>query len=470
MSESKADLFENRPIFEAVISLAIPTVISQIIMVIYNMADTFFIGLTGSDVMLSAVTVCMPAFMFLSAVSNLFGIGGSATISRALGRNDKSRTDNASAYALWGCVALTLAYSFVVFGFIEPFVNLLGGSHESVHFFAREYLMITVVFGGLFTSVSILIGHLLRSEGKSLTASIGIAIGGVTNIVLDPLFMFVILPKGNEALGAAYATMLANAVSLVYFLIVLWKDRKESVLTFKFNEDCMSDGSFREVIMTGLPACLMTLCENVSYAILDNLMAANGISYQAGLGVAKKVNMLAHCMVRGIAQGVLPLIAYNYSSKNYTRMKQTIYISSSLAVGVSLVVSLACILFGQHFIGFFIPYGGESLIHGTAFLKILCLGNPFSGFAYSIISFYQAVNMNWRSVKIAILRKGALDIPFMFFFDIFIPVYGIVWATPIADMICCFVAGFLFIRSLRELDGRSEESFQLIPSIRKVLS
>ena len=197
------ELFENRKVSHAVFHLAFPTVIGQIILVIYNMADTFFVGLSGNDAMLAAVTVCMPAFLFLSAISNLFGVGGASAIARALGAREPDRARDASAFAFWGCAAVTALYAAAAYLARDLFVDLLGGTNPEVHENAVAYLLFTVVLGGGITSTGVLLSHLIRAEGRSVHASFGIALGGVLNIGLDPLFMFVLLPPGQEALGAA---------------------------------------------------------------------------------------------------------------------------------------------------------------------------------------------------------------------------------------------------------------------------
>ena len=179
MKDSKKfELFANCPVWKAVIKLAVPTVIGQIILVVYNMADTFFIGLTGSDAMITAVTVCMPAFMFLSAISNLFGVGGASVIARALGAGDNDRAQNTAAFAFWGCVSVTLLYSVAAYLFEDMFMNLLGGSDPEVHAAAIQYLRVTVIIGGLGTSRNALLAHLVRSVGYAAQASIGVAMGG----------------------------------------------------------------------------------------------------------------------------------------------------------------------------------------------------------------------------------------------------------------------------------------------------
>ena len=332
MKEREKTLFEDVPVLEAIFKLAVPTVVGQIILVLYNMADTFFIGLTGSDAMITAATVCMPAFMFLQAISNLFGVGGASVISRALGARALQRAKDTASFAFWGCAALTALYSLGAWLFAGPFVDLLGGSNPLVHDYAVEYLTCTVVIGGLATSLNALLAHLVRSEGRSLQASIGVALGGVMNIALDPLFMFVLLPRGYETLGAAIATALSNAIALGYFLVVVLREGKRSILRLSPRRlgKSIRGRIPADVLTTGLPACMMTLCENVSYAVLDALMAVSGTALQAGLGVAKKVNMLAHSIVRGMSQGVLPLIGYNYASGDHKRMKASITLSMAL--------------------------------------------------------------------------------------------------------------------------------------------
>ena len=449
----RKDLFENTKVSSAIFKLAFPTVVGQIILVIYNMADTFFVGLSNNDVMLAAVTVSMPAFMFLSAISNLFGIGGASVIARALGAGDDHRAKCASSFAFWGCLATAALYSLFTLFARDGFIDLLGGTNAQVHKKAVEYLLLTVGTGGIFTSTGMLFSHLLRAEGRSMHASAGIILGGVLNIGLDPLFMFVLLPPGKEALGAAIATTLSNVLTLLYFAAVLLSIRNKTVLRFALKPRIIKDNVPYAVICAGLPACIMTLFENVSYAALDKLMSLAGLAMQAGIGVSKKVNMLAHCIVRGIAQGSLPLIAYNYSAHNFDRMKSSVRMAHAVSVTVASVCMIMNLLFAKPLIGLFIHQASESLIYGVIFLRILCLGGPFSASAYTIISFFQATGEGLKSFLLAILRKGIVDIPLMFLLNTVIPVYGIVMATPIADALCCAAANILFFKYSKRLQS-----------------
>ena len=443
MSSAQVDLFENQSPYAAVMKLALPAVLGQIILVLYNMADTFFVGLTGSDVNITAVTVCMPALMFLLAIANLFGVGGGAAFSRALGRRDLGRCGNIASHALFGCLLSSLLYGALCWLFLDRFVDLLGGSHGAVHAFAVRYLTVTVVLGGVPTAASALLAHLVRAEGRSTQSSFGTILGGVLNMVLDPLFMFVLLPRGNEVLGAAIATAVSNLISCLFFVVLL--TRSHTSLHFRYDGSAFRDGSARELLLTGLPACLMTLFENVSYAILGANMAHWGVAAQAGIGVAKKVNMLAHCAVRGIAQGVLPLLAYAYASGNRARMKGILRISVTASVSVSALLMGAYLLLSRQLVGLFLP-AGESRDFSAAFLRILCLGCPFSALGYTIISFFQAVNQGGKSFLLASLRKGAIDIPLMFLLQTAFGASGLVMATPLADLLCCCAAALLLGR------------------------
>lgn len=449
-SENEA-LFARCPIPRAVLRLALPTVISQIILVIYNMADTFFIGLTGSDAKLAAATICMPTFMILSAVANLFGIGGASFISRALAREQHERARAAAAFSFWGCIAVVAAYATGIWLLRAPVLHALGGEDPEVYAYAVVYLRWAVVIGGVTTALNSLFGHLIRAEGRALHAGVGIVLGGVLNMALDPLFMFVLLPTGQEVLGAAAATFASNCAATLYFAVILLKTGKSSVIRLAPSLRMLEGKLVRSVLSTGLPACLMTILENVSYAVLDHLMAGYGIDYQAGLGVAKKINMLAHSIVRGMSQGVLPLIAYNYARKDLKRMDHALCLSALSSVAIAALCTAVSMIFSEGLVALFIKSGSEAISLGGRFLRILALGAPFSAWAYAVISYFQATKRGGRSFLLAVMRKGLLDIPLMWLFAPRFAAGGIVAATPIADVACSAVALLLFLSFRRRI-------------------
>ena len=443
----------TEPIPRAVARVALPSVAGQIVMVLYQMADTFFVARTGSDAMIAAVTVCMPAFMILSAIANLFGIGGAGAMARALGAKLPERFQDAEAFALWGCGGMTAVYSLLVLLGMNPLLDLLGGWEPRVHALARSYLLVTVVLGGLGASLSGALAHLLRARGRSLHASLGVSLGGVLNIALDPLFMFVLLPRGREALGAAVATALSNLCSLCYLSKILLDEKRgpdqETAPSLFPRKRFLQSQLPREILATGLPAFLMTVMENVSCAVLEHLMGLEGLTQQAGAGVAKKLNLLAHSLVRGMAQGVLPLLAYHYAAGERKRMYGVLRFSLTVSVGLALLCTGAGLLFGQQLTGLFLEADSASRADAALFLRILCLGAPWSAAAYGCISFFQATGHSLLSFVLACARKGALDIPLMFLLRAELGAAGIVWATPAADALCCLLALSVLWRFVR---------------------
>ena len=205
-----------------------------------------------------------------------------------------------------------------------------------------------------------------------------------------------------------------------------------------------------DILSSGLPAFTMTLCENVSYAYLDSLMAGFGIAIQAGAGVAKKVNMLAHSIVRGMAQGMLPLIAYSYASGDRARMKKASRCSSAFSVGSALLCMVVSLVFAEQLAGIFLESGSESAEAGAALLRILAVGAPFSAFAYTSISFFQATGRGGRSLFLALLRKGMLDIPLMAVLVKSHGAFGAAAATPLADAACALCAVFLMASFMKK--------------------
>ena len=452
-------LFEKAPYLKAILTLAVPSIIAQLILVIYNMADTFFIGQASTaeyfvsnglqNALVAGITICMPLYMILSAISNLFGIGASSVMSRSMGKQNYERARNASRFAFWGCLTTSILYCGLMLIFLKPIASFLSGGNPEVSNYAETYILVTVIICGVPTALNTLLSHLFRAEGKSTHAMIGIVVGGLLNIMLDPLFMFVFFPIEQAGLAAALATGISNGIALIYYLVCYLLMHKKLVISFKFKPKMFNFGVPRECLIIGLPACLMTLCENISYMILDNLMGTVSTDIVitkatlAGVGAAKKINMFAHSTVRGMTQGVLPLIGYNKTSGNRHRMRMIVYISAGISLAIALLCMTVNLIFGTQLSEIFL-HETESIKYAGAFLKIFSLGAPSSAIAYTVISFFQAVGKAWRSLILALLRKVILDIPLMYILNAAYPIYGIVIATPIADFLCVITAIILF--------------------------
>ena len=224
------EIFEDMPVPKALATLAVPTIISQLITMIYNLADTFFIGMTDDPYKIAASSVAFVLVFAMSSIANLFGVGGGSLISRLLGEKKDRDAASVSSFSFWCTLMVSALYSVTVFAFTEPILTFLGVTDNTMGF-AKDYALYVVVLGVIPANLSLTMSHLLRSEGYATHASAGLAAGGILNIILDPIFMFVILEPGREVAGAAMATLLSNCVVLVYFIVIYFVIRKKSVIS-----------------------------------------------------------------------------------------------------------------------------------------------------------------------------------------------------------------------------------------------
>lgn len=456
MNENK-ELFEEMPVYKAVISLVVPTVISQLITVVYNMADTFFIGQIGDPDQVAAVSLCMPLFILLTGMANLFGIGGSSLIARSLGEGDLEKAKKVSAFSIWTAGMVSLLYGILVFvlrGYLLPAI----GANEATYDFCSRYIFWAVTVGAVPTVLNAALAHLVRAEGYSRQASFGMAMGGILNMILDPIFITLL---GFEIAGAAIATMLSNMAATFYFITLIIRRRESMALTISPRHYDLGHSIPSEVLLVGLPSCVMTLMGVLSNVTMNRLMVSYCNEAVAGIGIAKKVDMLAFAIATGMSQGVLPLIGYNYSAKKFRRMMSAVKITFiySLVIAVTgMVFLLTC---AGPIVRAFID-DPLTVEYGGRFQRIVCLPGPCISVTMIIITLFQSVGKKVKPLVLSLLRKGGFDIPVMFLMNAWIGVNGIAWATPVAEFASMLVAVLLFIpfwKGLKlELETADEES------------
>lgn len=442
----KERLFTTEPIGKAVISLAIPTVTAQLITVVYNMADTFFIGQLGDPNQVAAATLAMPVFMFLTAFANLFGIGGASLISRCLGSGNRKKAKQTSAFCIWAASAVALLYGITVVLMQNILLPLLGTNTHTFGF-CSSYVFWTIGIGSVPTVLNTVLAHLIRSEGYSGTASIGVALGGILNILIDPIFIFTL---NMEISGAAIATMLSNVAATFYFLLFLFKIRKTATVTPSPKHFTLKNGIPSEVLAVGIPGFVITLMSTLSNLALNKIISVYSNEAVAGMGIAKRTDLIAFAIAQGITQGTLPLIGYNFSSGNYKRMFSTlkvllVYCLITAFAGTALMLSAATPI-TKCFIE-----NAATVEYGKTFLKIICLACPTTTLNFLVITVFQATGKKIQSLLLSLLRKGSLDIPLMLLLNSFIGIGGIAWATPIADCLALIVSVILIVPYLKEL-------------------
>ena len=439
-------LFCEMPVRRAVLSLAIPTVISQIITVIYNMADTFFIGQLDDPNQVAAATVAMPAFAALTGLSNLFGIGGASKIARCLGTKDNETAKRTAAFSIWTALVVAFVYGVIIFAVRPWFLPILGTNKET-YGFCSSYVFWTITVGAIPTVLNAGLAHLIRTEGYAKQAGFGVAFGGVLNIALDPIFIFLL---HLEITGAAIATMLSNTAAMIYFFLFLYRIRSKTVITPNPKYYRITDGIPGDVVIGGLPSFIMMMLGCLSNSILNRLVTSYSNEAMAGMGIAKKIDMIAFSVAQGMTQGVLPLIAYNYASGNWKRMGKSIQTTLVYTLMIACTATLTLFLFAEPITGCFIN-NDETVSYGKDFLKVICFTCPSTAVNFMIITVFQATKQKIQPLILSLLRKGSLDIPLMTGLNRVIGINGIAWATPLADWLALIVSLLLFIPYINQI-------------------
>lgn len=449
MDNSKTELFESMPIPKAVVTLSVPSVISSLVMVIYSLADTFFVGMMNDPVQNAAVTLAAPLLLAFNAVNNLFGIGSSSMMSRALGRKDYDTVYRSSAFGFYASLICSLLFSLLYGVLQSPILVMLGANAETLQATA-DYLFWTVLLGSAPSILNVVLAYLVRAEGSSLHASIGTMCGCLLNIVLDPIF---ILPWGLNlgAAGAGCATCLSNTVACLYFFVLLFVKRGKTYVCIKPSMFRPSKQIVKGVCGVGIPASIQNLLNVTGMTILNNFTSAYGSDPVAAMGIAQRVNIVPFQIAMGFSQGIMPLISYNYTSGNIKRMKKTFMFTAKISLGFILAVMLTFVFAAEPIISMFMK--NESIVaYGAAFQRGFCFALPFLCIDFLALGVFQSCGMGMKSFIFAVVRKIVLEIPALFVLNWLFPLYGLAYAQFVAELILGTVAVVVLVRMFRRLE------------------
>lgn len=442
MKNNKTELFETMPVGKALLTMAIPTIISQLITMIHNLVDTFFVGMTNDPYKVAAIGMVGVLTGILNSLANLFGVGGGSLISRLLGEKREEDARRVGAYSIYGSLVVAGVYSLVCFLFTEPLTRLLGASDNTVGY-ASEYFFWVVAIGGIPSTLGVTLSHLLRSVGYSKKSGTGLVIGGISNIILDPLFMFVLLSEGNEVTGVAIATILSNVITLSYFLFTYHRLQDKTVLTVSTKYAHPGKNLIVEIFSIGLPSALTSLLANTTSIVQNNLTAGHGDIELAAFAIVKKVDMIPQNIGMGLCQGMMPLVAYNYAARNYPRMKSFTKTAQVAGMVTACVFILLVEVFASQVIRVFIR-DEASLSYGTQFIRIACLATPFMIANFQKIYCLQAMGKGKESLILGICRQGLLAIPILLILNHFFGLNGIVSAQLLSDGITFILSTVIY--------------------------
>lgn len=441
---SREDVFQNLPVPSALRVMIIPAVTSQLIVLIYNMADTFYVGQTNNPYMVAGTSLILPVFNITLCLAGLAGIGGGALISRLLGKNQEQEARRVSAFSLYLGIAIAAIFAIGMAVLMEPILNVLGAG-ENTYRYAKQYAMCVIVTGGVPTVLSNVLANLIRSIGRSREAGIGIILGGLLNIALDPLFMFVLMPDGQEVLGAGIATCLSNCVACLFFLIVVARMGRGSIITFNPKVGLAKKENIAAVFAVGVPSAITSFLFDLDYVIIDKLMVSYHDLALAAIGIVLKIERFPLNVGVGICQGIMPLVAYNYSSRNKQRMEEIIRLSRCLGLGIAGISVILYELFAVQFAHLFIS-DAQTVDMAAQFLRIRVLATPLMFLSFFTVYLFQAFGKGRISLFLGVTRWLVFNIPMLFIMNAIFGMYGIVWSQTAADILTVTMSFLVYHR------------------------
>lgn len=444
-TKDKEYLFERMPVPGAVMQLSLPIVISSLVTILYNLADTFFVGMLNDPVQNAAVTLVYPVILAFNAVNNLFGVGVSSAMSRSLGAREYERVRTCSAFGFYGALTSGLLFSLLCTVLRAPLLRLLGADAQTLDA-TMGYMGWTVCFGALPAILNVVQSYMVRSEGSTLHASIGTMSGCILNILLDPIF---ILPWGFNmgAAGAGLATFLSNCAACLYFLALARVKKGSTYVSMNpMQLRRLTGAQVRDILGVGVPASIQNLLNVLGSTLLNNFTAPFGAAAIAAMGISQKLYMIPMQIALGFSQGIMPLVSYTYASGDRPRMKQAILFALRVIVCFLLALTALYLLFAPAMIRAFMD-NEQIIAYGARFLRVMALGFVFLCVDFLAVGVFQALGMGRHALVFAICRKLVLEIPLLFLMNLVYPLYGLPFAQFITEVFLASM-GLLMLRRI----------------------
>ena len=452
-NEKSLETFNTMSVPQAVIKNAVPAMIAMLMVLVYNLADTFFIGQTHNAYQVAAVSLATPVFLMFMAVGTVFGIGGTSVISRAMGEEKEQYAKKICSFCMWACVIVGITMTFLFLLFMDNILLLIGASDDTWEF-AQSYLII-VSCSGIFVLISNCYSNILRAEGQATKAMTGQIIGNLLNVVLDPVM---ILGFGWNITGAAIATVIGNVAAAGYYIIYFL--RGKSSLSISIKDFSIKDKICSSVLAIGIPASLASVLMSISQMIMNGMMAGYGDMAIAGIGVAMKVTMITGMIAMGIGQGIQPLLGYCVGAKTWERYKEIMRFSMWFAFFLGLIMTIFCYLFTNQIVSVFLT-DESAFDYAVRFARILLTTSTLFGVFYVLTNALQAMGAAAASLIINLSRQGIIYIPALFVLRSTLGVTGLVWAQPVADVLSIGLAVILYNITFRKMRSSMKQQINL---------
>ena len=464
-AKRKPSVFEMESIPRAIAALAIPSVLSMLVTVLYNMVDTIFVGQTHDPYQMNAVSLATPIFTILMAFGNLFGVGGCAFISRCLGAKEYDRVKKISSFSFWGAITIGIICTLVLTFGVNGILPLLGAdaasniagiakdtnadtynkmceNYKNLEQYTRDYLFY-IGIGAIPTVLSSAMSNLVKGEGAAKISMVGMMIGAVTNIILDPIM---ILAMGMGVKGAAIATSIGNTVSMLFYLIYL--KCSKTMLNPNPKNVTLRHGIFTGVFAIGIPMFCTNVLMSLSNLILNRFLNDIDVLATGGMGIAMKANMLVIFLQLGIGIGIQPLVGFHFGARNFTKMVKTIRFSMLCTLVMGVVVTVLYFIFTEPIISIFMNSGSNGSVadvetqrqYAIKMLRALMISAPFLGIIFVNNNAFQGMGHGLASMLLSISRQGFIFLPVLLIANAAVGLDGIVFAQPIADIVSVVIA------------------------------
>ena len=442
MKTDRIELLANAPVTKAIMVMSLPVVLGMMVQVLYNLVDTFFIGKLGDPNQLAAANLAMPVFILMMALGGMIGTGASSYISRSLGEKKQEQADKTLTIGFVLCILLGAVVSVVGILFLNPLVSVLGASDDTSGF-AADYVLV-LFLGGIPIIANYAMGQLLRAEGDAMGSMLGMFLGTVTNIILDPIFIFVF---GMGVKGAAIATVLGNLISLSYYL--LHYAQHKTVLQIEPKLFSFDKTILREIFSIGIPSSLSQVLMGGALIVLNNIAAGYSDIVVAGLGVSTRIISIGTFIFMGFAAGCQPLVGYNYGARNFSRVREIIVQGIIITSMIGVVLSILLGVFAKSITGVFTSTS-EVVAIATIILRALILSLPFVGGQMLSTITVQALGKALPALFLSISRQGLFFLPLLLLLNALFGFKGFIYAQPITDALMLLVSSSIVWNILRK--------------------
>lgn len=436
----ESEIFNETKVSKAYMRLSIPLVLSMVVTLIYNLADTFFVAQTNNTDIVAGVSLGMPIFTLLMALGNIFGQGGSSLISRLLGQQEKAGARRVASFCFYVTIIAGVMIAAVMLAFRVPVLHIIGANAETFSHASDYYIWLAI--GAPVIMLSFIHSNLLRSEGLSKESIAGTIAGALVNIVLDPILISAL---GWGASGAAIATVTGYLCADIFFMIIVAK--KSKILSMKPSEMKISSAHIRQILGIGIPAAIVNLMQSVSVVLMNQFLLPFGNDKIAAMGIVLKVNMIASLLLTGFAFGGQPLFGYYYGAGDKKRLSSLFRFCVRFISIIAIALTAAIFVSAPFLMRCFMEDAGI-VSDGTVMLRWQVITMLFVGIIRLFTIIFQSMGNAVGSFILSISRQGLIFLVVLVVAYHMAGYMGIIVSQAIADILTACVAGILFYKQL----------------------